>query len=62
MWAAIKAKVDFKLFSLLVLLVVGNLGFQMAIYNTVKETEKDVAVIKSELKTVGLGRIGNVKK
>ena len=51
MWTAIKGKVDFKLFSLLVLLVVGNLGFQMAIYNTVKDTEKDIAVIKAEIKT-----------
>ena len=51
MWDAIKEKVPFRLFSLLVLLVVGNLGFQMAIYTLVKDTQTAVAVIKAELKT-----------
>lgn len=50
MWKAIKDKISFKMFSLLVFVVIGNLGFQMAIYNSVKETEKSVAVIEARLK------------
>jgi len=49
-WSAIKTKVDMKIFSLLIVLIIGNLGFQLSIYDTVKEIEKDVAVVKAEVR------------
>lgn len=61
MWNAIKSKVDFKLFVILVGLVIGNLGFQMAIYNSVKEVEKSVAVVKAEIKALDSGKVRSGK-
>ena len=55
-WNSIKEKVPFKLFSLLVLLVIGNLGFQMAIFTLVKDLQATVAVIKTEVKALDITR------
>lgn len=57
MWNSIKdldrQKVSYRLFALLVLLIIGNLGFQLAIFTAVKETEIAVAVIETEFKLKG---------
>lgn len=46
MWTAIKDKVPIRYFVLLVVFVVGGLGFQLMIYDSIKDIDKKVAVIE----------------
>lgn len=46
-WNAIKDKVSNKFFIILVGFVVGGLGFQLMIYDTIKAVDKKVAVIEA---------------
>lgn len=58
LWDAIKKKCSNTFFILLCSFVIGGLAFQLAIYDTIKNVEKKVAVIeavikKDEAKTMG---------
>ena len=47
LWEAIKKKVSNAFFILLCGFVIGGLGFQLRIYDTIKNVEKKVAVIEA---------------
>ena len=51
MWDAIKDKVPIRYFVLLVIFVVGGLGFQLLIYDSIKDVDKKVAVIENSIQT-----------
>lgn len=45
-WTAIKDKVPIRYFILLTMFVVGGLGFQLLIYDSIKAVDKKIAVIE----------------
>lgn len=52
-WENIKEKVPMKLFLLLVALMIGSLGFQWQIYDSLKNLQTEIAVVKSQLMIKG---------
>ena len=52
-WGNIEEKVPMKLFLLLVALMIGSLGFQWRIYDSLKNLQTEVAVVKSQLMLKG---------
>lgn len=51
LWDEIKNRVTNRFFVLLVLLVIGNLGFQFAIYDKINAVDKMQAIVKTKLET-----------
>ena len=51
-WIDIKSKVPNKLFYLFIVIFVGSLGLNMAIYDTVKSVDKKVAVIETRIDSI----------
>lgn len=51
MWAAIKAKMPTNWLLILIPVIMAWVGFQLAIYDSVKNVETKVAVIQSEINT-----------
>lgn len=49
LWDAIKNRVTNRFFILLVVLVIGNLGFQFAIYDKINAVDKMQAIVKTKL-------------
>ena len=52
-WENLNKKVSITLFTLLVMLMIGNLGFQWQIYDSLKNLQTEVAVVKSQLMIKG---------
>jgi hypothetical protein len=59
MWNAIKDKVPIKYFILLVTFVVGGLGFQLLIYDSIKAVDKKIAVIEYSIQQIETKRAVN---